>query len=72
MHVPVQLSVPVPSTLEPALKVTDPVSPLAAELTVAVKVTGSPYTLGDVELTTAVVVGALLIVMFCSTSSAAL
>jgi hypothetical protein len=39
---PLLLSVPVPSRVAPDLKVTVPLTPLAAELTVAVKVTGCP------------------------------
>jgi hypothetical protein len=39
---PLLLSVPVPNTVAPDLKVTVPLTPLAPEITVAVKVTGCP------------------------------
>ena len=72
VQVAAQPSVPVPRTLDPSLNVTVPESPLAGELTVAVKVTGYPYTVDGSELATTVVVGALAIVMLRSKSSAAL
>ena len=63
---PVLLSVPVPSTVAPDLKVTVPVGVPAAEVMVAVKVTACPETDGFCDELMDAAVGALL--TFCATT----
>src|SRR5438046_909342 len=63
---PEAVRVPVPSMLEPSLKVTVPVgvpAPLVFAFTVAVKVTGCPDTDGLIEETTPVVVPGSVVVV---------
>jgi hypothetical protein len=59
--------VPVPSTVEPALKVTDPVAKVVAELTTAVNVTDSPSAAGLTDEKSCVVVAAWFTV-WCTTA----